>query len=167
MPSLQTGLIQGGESGAIFYALTGLPREAPYLTLTRHAFDTGMYLANRDWFDSLSVRQRQHLLNSLMSAPQMRELVRGLRGAIFSIEAGALRHHSSGNRHPEQSALAWRAATAPNQQALSAKIAIGGQSQANHRTPDRAKAGFPVTAPRQPRGPVAAYLRSGAPLVYS
>ena len=123
LPSLQTGLIDGGESGAILYALTGLPRAAPHLTLTRHAFDTGMYLANRDWFMQLTPAQQAHLRASLMPAPEFRRLVRDYEARILSHpeQHGILLHQ------PDAEQLAaWQRATAGNRSALAA--AIGGKS---------------------------------------
>ena len=76
LPSLQTGLIDGGESGTILYALAGLPKEAPQLTLTRHAFDIGMFLANREWFKSLGNRTQTDLLSSLHTLNEFRHSVR-------------------------------------------------------------------------------------------
>ena len=123
MPSLQTGLIQGGESGAIFYALTGLPGEAPYLTLTRHAFDTGMYLANRDWFLSLSTQTQEHLRRSLMPAPGFRILVRDYEARILS----APEQYGIEIIQPDTQQLQmWKAASAENRSRLAQ--AIGGQS---------------------------------------
>jgi TRAP-type C4-dicarboxylate transport system substrate-binding protein len=137
MPSLQTGLIQGGESGAIFYALTGLPREAPYLTLTRHAFDTGMYLANRDWFLGLDEATRKHLRASLMPAPQMRQLVRDYEARIL----GNPDDYGIEILQPDPSQLeSWRRATADNQRQLAA--AIGGESNTIAELLARAKQAF-------------------------
>ena len=124
MPSLQTGLIQGGESGAIFYALTGLPREAPYLTLTQHAFDTGMYLANRDWYLGLSDAQRAHLLDSLLPTDDARQQVRAYEARILGAPGDygiKLVQPSAAER--EQ----WRAATMDNRHKLAELI--GGDSQ--------------------------------------
>jgi TRAP-type C4-dicarboxylate transport system substrate-binding protein len=145
MPSLQTGLIQGGESGAIFYALTGLPREAPYLTLTRHAFDSGMYLANRDWYLALSGGQRQHLLASLMPVAELRRLVR-------EYEARILQHPEDYGielLQPDSQQLAmWRRATATNQQRL--VTAIGGDSQRVWQVLTEAKAAFAQSSAATP-----------------
>ena len=83
LPSLQTGLIDGGESGSIFYALAGLPKEAPHLTLTQHAFDTGMFLANRAWFTQLDGKQQQAISQSLPSLDEFRRSVRKAEQAIL------------------------------------------------------------------------------------
>ncbi len=76
IPSLQTGLIDGGESSSIFYALVGTAKEAPYLTLTRHAFDTGLIIAGKEWVDSLSPEARQSLFDSIPPIQELRSMVR-------------------------------------------------------------------------------------------
>lgn len=115
LPSLQTGLIDGGESGSIFYALAGIPKEAPHLTLTRHAFDTGMFLANKDWFDGLSDEQRQALRSSLPTLAELRQSVREAERVLLDDPAskGVTLHSLS----PAQRDL-WRQATADNHRLL-------------------------------------------------
>ena len=76
IPSLQTGLIDGGESSSIFYALVGTAKEAPYLTLTKHAFDTGMIIASKSWLDSLPQEARQSVYDSIPPMHELRSLVR-------------------------------------------------------------------------------------------
>jgi TRAP-type C4-dicarboxylate transport system substrate-binding protein len=123
LPALQTGLIQGGESGAILYALTGLPKAAPHLTLTRHAFDTGMYLANREWLGGLHPAQQAHLRASLMPAPAFRRLIRAYEARILDDPRRyGITLHQPG---PEQ-LRQWRAATAGNRARLAS--ATGGAS---------------------------------------
>lgn len=124
LPSLQTGLIDGGESGTIFYALAGLPREAPHLTLTRHAFDTGMFLANRNWFLALSEKQQQALTNSLPSLEEFRVAVREAEKDILS---NPEQHHIVLHELSEQQRQAWKQATQDNHQLLIE--AIGGQAE--------------------------------------
>ncbi|MEM9305555.1 MAG: TRAP transporter substrate-binding protein DctP, partial [Pseudomonadota bacterium] len=51
LPALQTGLIKGGESVTPMYLVGGLVGEASHLTLTRHAYDSGVIVANRTWFE--------------------------------------------------------------------------------------------------------------------
>jgi len=128
LPSLQTGLIQGGESGAILYALTGLPRAAPHLTLTRHAFDTGMYLANRDWLLGLRPDQQAHLRASLLPTLQFRQLVRAYEARILQQP----RKHAITLHQPNAEQLGeWRLATSANRAQLAATI--GGESDAIQR----------------------------------
>ena len=119
LPSLQTGLINGGESGAILYALTGLPKAAPHLTLTRHAFDSGMYLANRSWFEHLEPTQQAHLRNSLMPSTEFRTLVRRYEARILEQP----RQHGIVLHQPDATQLReWRRATAENRSRLAATI---------------------------------------------
>jgi len=142
MPSLQTGLIQGGESGAIFYALTGLPREAPYLTLTRHAFDTGMYLANRDWYLGLSAAAQQHLASSLMPAASFRQLLRSYEARILA----APQNYGIELLQPTpQQLLQWRNATMDNRNQLAELI--GGSSEQVLRLLQQAKQDFSARRP--------------------
>ena len=63
MPGLQTGLIKGGESGAIVYEAL-ISKSAPHYTLTSHAFDSGTILCNKEWLDKLKPEQRTVVLNA-------------------------------------------------------------------------------------------------------
>ncbi|ARN73446.1 TRAP transporter substrate-binding protein [Oceanicoccus sagamiensis] len=115
MPSLQTGLIDGGESGSIFYALAGIPKEAPHLTLTRHAFDTGMFLANKAWFDALTPYQQDALRNSLPTLQELRSAVRASEAALLADPAsrGVTLHQPTAAERQ-----LWKQATAKNHQRL-------------------------------------------------
>lgn len=115
LPSLQTGLIDGGESGTILYALAGVAEEAPYLNLTRHAFDTGVVLANRNWFDALSAAQRRQIRDSVLPAARARAAVRASERRILESAADrGIRVHQ-----PDEAELAaWRRATAANTQRI-------------------------------------------------
>ncbi|WP_101758952.1 TRAP transporter substrate-binding protein [Oceanicoccus sp. KOV_DT_Chl] len=123
MPSLQTGLIDGGESGSIFYALAGIPKEAPHLTLTRHAFDTGMFLANKAWFDQLTEERRQALRRSL---PTLDELRQSVRNAEATLLADPQSHNVTIHKLNAAQRQQWRQATAKNHDLLIEKI--GGNS---------------------------------------
>ena len=52
--SLQTGLIEGGMTSDYAFVTGGIAPETKVFTLTRHGYDSGMMLANRSWFESLS-----------------------------------------------------------------------------------------------------------------
>jgi TRAP-type C4-dicarboxylate transport system substrate-binding protein len=100
LPALQTGLIEGGQSGTGMYALAGLAREAPVLTRTYHAFDTGVIIANRAWFEGLRDDRRALLLGSLDPVDEARadvreslaryerELLPSLGATIVDLDAG-------------------------------------------------------------------------------
>jgi len=115
MPSLQTGLISGGETGTIFYALAGLPKEAPHLTLTHHAFDTGVYVANKNWFDGLPKTEQDKLRRSLVSAKVFRQQVRKAEADILAQpeKTGITVHQPTAEQLAE-----WRQATRNNYQDL-------------------------------------------------
>lgn len=119
IPSLQTGLIQGGASGSILYAISGVPKEAPHLTLTRHSFDTGVILANKSWFDNLPPAQRKNLLKSLRTPSESRQAVRNSANRILENpeKYGITLHHLN-----TQQQLTWLNATKTNRQQLIEKI---------------------------------------------
>ncbi len=58
LPSLQTGLIDGGEAVTIFYWMTGIYREAPHFTMTGHAIEPSSILLNKRFWDSLNDDQK-------------------------------------------------------------------------------------------------------------
>jgi TRAP-type C4-dicarboxylate transport system substrate-binding protein len=123
MPSLQTGLISGGETGTIFYAIAGLPKEAPHLTLSRHAFDTGVYLVNKSWFDGLPKIEQEKLRRSLVSAKIFRQQVRKAEADILAApeKSGITVHKPDAQQIAE-----WRNATRENYQQL--MQTLGGNS---------------------------------------
>lgn len=49
--SLQTGLIEGGESTTLMYVQAGIFTEAKHFTRTRHGFSLAVFAANKRWFD--------------------------------------------------------------------------------------------------------------------
>lgn len=89
IPSLQTGLIESGQSGTGMYAIAGISREAKHLTLTRHAFDTGLIVAYRPWFRALEEEQQQALLDALDPLQFSREDVRRMLHRMLTEELPA------------------------------------------------------------------------------
>ncbi len=141
IPSLQTGLIDGGQSGIGMYALAGVAREAPHLTLTAHAYDAGLIAANADWWHGLPDATRAQLRQALDPVEQTRIDVRRMIGAL---EQGlhdnpAVQVHAldPGQRD------AWRAATQPVTDSLVRQI--GGQAEAIHETIVAGKQAFART----------------------
>ena len=53
LPSLQTGLIDGGEQSTQLFVTGGFGEYAPYFTLSHHAYLHAITLANREWFEGL------------------------------------------------------------------------------------------------------------------
>ena len=76
MTGLQTGLISGGETGTMIYAAASLSEEAPYLTLTRHAYSAGAMVAYKPWYDSLSRTVRIALVEAVPPVTFIRPLLR-------------------------------------------------------------------------------------------
>ena len=74
--ALQTGLIEAGETNTHVYNITGTWTEAPYFTQTQHTASIISIIANRQWFEKLSVDQQKILISS---HPPMLESGRALR----------------------------------------------------------------------------------------
>jgi len=126
IPALQTGLVKSGETNVVLYSLTGLAGEAPYLTMTHHAYDTGIIVANKKWFDSLDPESQQEVHNAFPSSDGARAGVRGMTAKLFK----GLQSTPDVNIHfPTEAELEkWRTATADNHKAIIKSA--GGQSQA-------------------------------------
>ena len=104
LPGLQTGLIKGGESGLIVYdAVIG--RAAPHLTLTQHAFDSGVVLCNKDWIDGLA----PELARLVLQAWDTPALVKAVRAENDRIVAAAAAKGLTLHRLDAEAAAAWRA----------------------------------------------------------
>lgn len=124
VPSLQTGLIDGGSSGLIFYTFSGVSQEAQHMTLTQHAFDTGLFVANKSWYDSLDETQRRIIEDSLISSADARQIIRDLAVKITDApqDYGITLHSIDENQRQH-----WKEASVENHKKLIE--AIGGQAQ--------------------------------------
>ncbi|MDG1997282.1 MAG: TRAP transporter substrate-binding protein DctP [Emcibacteraceae bacterium] len=125
IPSLQTGLIQGGETNVVIYAFTGLSSEAHHLTLTQHSYDSGVLVANKEWFDSLSPVDQEQVINAFPASDESRASVRimsdGLLANLRSDEAISVYDLDDAQK------AAWKEATKDNYKQIIAEI--GGRSQ--------------------------------------
>lgn len=129
IPALQTGLVEGGETNIVLYSVTGLADEAPYLTLTRHAYDTGMIVAGKKWLDSLSPAARQRIYDAFPSSDKARAGVRGMAAGLLK----GLRARPDVSVHdltPEQRAR-WQAALKNNYREIIRRV--GGRAQDIYR----------------------------------
>lgn len=109
VPSLQTGLIAAGENSVSLYARTGIAGEAPYLTLTNHAFGVSVIVAGRRWWETLTAEQRQIIAASFPTAAETRHAIRAQTAADLAAAAtlGIVVHApTTGER------AAWQQATA-------------------------------------------------------
>ncbi|MGI9329344.1 MAG: TRAP transporter substrate-binding protein [Gammaproteobacteria bacterium] len=102
VPSLQTGLIDAGENSISLYARTGIAAEAPYLTLTRHAFGMSVIVADSRWWQGLDEATQQIFSRSFPSIEESRAVTRaqdvadladvqlGIRSRVLSAQQQAL-----------------------------------------------------------------------------
>lgn len=74
--SLQTGLIEAGETGAVLYARTGIAEAAPHITNTDHNFATSLIVLRKSWLDRLPPDQRKIMIESWVTLEQSRQWVR-------------------------------------------------------------------------------------------
>lgn len=84
VPALQTGLVDGGQSGLGMYALSGIAREAPHLLLTAHAYDAGLVVANAEWWHGLEDEHRRLIRASLDDVDEHRRDVRHMLGNMMA-----------------------------------------------------------------------------------
>lgn len=138
VPALQTGLIDGGQSGVGMYALAGIAREARHLSLTAHAFDTGLVLANRDWWRGMSAH-RQGLVRAALDDVETSR--RDVRAAMQQIESKMLAELGVSVHRPTPAQLeAWRQLAAPTHARL--VEVIGGRAAEVYARIQAAKTAF-------------------------
>jgi TRAP-type C4-dicarboxylate transport system substrate-binding protein len=118
-PSLQTGLVDGGDFPNLTYVAMGTGKLAPHLTLTQHQHQAGIVVFNKRFYDRLPKDQRAKI--EFVSSPphQLRTEVRGIQAAMLKA------HQAQGGKvytlTPEQLA-AWKKAAEPAQGALVKEI---------------------------------------------
>ena len=117
LPGLQTGLIRGGESGVIVYDAI-VNKTAPFYTLTQHAFDSGVVLCNKEWFDKLTPEQARVVVAS-WDTPG---LVRAVRAQTEKIINDAAARGVTVVRLSPAELQSWRALAAPTADAVMATL---------------------------------------------
>lgn len=130
IPSLQTGLIFGGESSTVFYAFSGISGEAKEYTLTRHSYDVGVTVVNADWFAQLPGDLGKRVLASHPTSAESRNDVRKVAvSALKRLEdAGAINVHRP---TPEQREL-WVEQTRENAERIIRTV--GGDARTVYET---------------------------------
>ena len=135
--ALETGLIEAGETNSHVYNMTGTSIDAPYFTRTRNTPTVIAILANKKWFDGLSLEQQQRVMDS---HPSMLESGVALRADEERMLAdSAASHVTIIEPNPEQLAV-WRAVGQSTHQALIDQV--GGRAQELYDMVLRAKADF-------------------------
>jgi TRAP-type C4-dicarboxylate transport system substrate-binding protein len=109
VPALQTGLIDGGTTTTVFYAM-GLASVARHFTITGHSYDAGANVANKNWWQTLTPAQQSLVADAYGGAALLRRNVRGwVEGKFAALQAEGVSVH----RLSAEERAAWREATAP------------------------------------------------------
>lgn len=124
IPSLQTGLLEGGVTPTVAYAETGLVREAPHFSMVGFCQVGNMILANKKWLEGLPPEFATIVSTSFATNTEIRTLLRGF------VANSLARQKQLGFTAYEISAAqrtAWKAASG----GIDAKVVaeLGGQSQ--------------------------------------
>ncbi|MEO1038466.1 MAG: TRAP transporter substrate-binding protein DctP [Pseudomonadota bacterium] len=82
VPALQTGLVQGGLSSAVFHFFSTLELAA-HFTLTYHSYDTGAIVLNADWYESATEDQKRTIDGAWGSSAEARAGVRFLDDMVL------------------------------------------------------------------------------------
>ena len=75
--SLQTGLIEAGETGAVLYVRTGIAKAAPHITNTDHNYATSIIVLRKAFMDGLPADQRKAITEAWMPIRESRRVIRG------------------------------------------------------------------------------------------
>ncbi len=107
--SLQTGLIDGGESTTLMYVQAGIFSEAPHLTRTQHGFSIAVYTANKKWFDGLSPDTQHVFRDAYIAAEEAFPILEQQTNEMLALTSsqGVIVH----DLNPQQRQQ-WRSATA-------------------------------------------------------
>ena len=122
--SLQTGLIEGGDTNSHVYTMTGTSTEAPYFTRTRHTPTIITVIANLSWWNRLTVEQ-QRIVET--SHPPMRVAGAALRADAERMLAMVADDHATLIEPTPKELAAWRAVGQSTHRALI--DAAGGRAQ--------------------------------------
>jgi TRAP-type C4-dicarboxylate transport system substrate-binding protein len=122
--SLQTGLIDGGETALVLYARGGEPLYAKHFTLTEHSRASGSSVFNKAWLDGLTPAQRAVVLTSYQSlAAQRAEAAQLYAEELARLPSLGVTVHVPSPAQKQQ----WREATRLNTARLIERI--GGRAQ--------------------------------------
>lgn len=124
IPALQTGMVDGTVTTSVMFEAANLIRDVHFATLTRHAVNPGVMMANKAWFDTLSPNNQTLIRTAMAPMQDIRDGVRNeAEQAIASlVPAGLIIHEPT----PEERA-AWAAAGRATHKDLIARL--GGESQ--------------------------------------
>jgi len=122
--SLQTGLIEAGETGAVMYVRTGILNDARHITMTDHNFATSVIVMKKSWVEGLPAEERKVMTASWIPMVTSRQWTRDeVAGDLTQAKERGFTVHTI---TPKQRAL-WRQATSNVTKQLIDKI--GGDAQ--------------------------------------
>lgn len=119
VPSLQTGLIEGGVTSVTMYTLSGVSTEAPHFVLTQHSYDMGVMLANGAWFASLDAAGQDIVENGFGGSAHAR---RRARASVAELEQLLPTKGVTVHRPDAAQRAAWREAAWPSHRRLVQRI---------------------------------------------
>ena len=123
VPALQTGLIEGGLASTVFHFFSTRAFATDF-TLTRHAYDTGVIVVNKAWFESLTPAQRETIGTGWPPSAEARAGVRALVGfALDTLRKDGVTIHEL----TDEQRAAWIEATKPMHEQMI--VAIGGDAR--------------------------------------
>ena len=74
--SLQTGLIEAGETGAVMYARSGIAEQAKHVTMTDHNFATSIIVLRKSWLERLPADRQTIMKESWIPMSTSRQWTR-------------------------------------------------------------------------------------------
>lgn len=136
--ALQTGLIEGGMTSDYGFVTGGMAEEVQVFTLTRHGYDTGMMLANADWYGALSESNQRLFMQAYGDTSDFRN-----RSRAYTSGELMMLPERAGTRVIELSTAErekWFTATRPAHRALLDRV--GPPAEALYAVIEEAKARF-------------------------
>lgn len=76
LPAVQTGLVDGTITSTVMFEAVGLIRSINHVTMTRHAMNPGVIMANKAWFDKLSPNNQRVIRTAVGPFQDIRDGVR-------------------------------------------------------------------------------------------
>lgn len=125
IPALQTGLVEAGEAAVSVYARAGLPGQAPYLTLTSHAFGVTVVVAQKAWWNSLDEGSRKRITAAYPTIQETRVAIRAeAQATLANASASGIKVVAPDSRQAER----WRTSTRGTHERLLEEV--GGRAHA-------------------------------------
>ena len=124
IPALQTGLVDGSVTTNVMFEAGNLIRDVKYATLTRHAVNPGVLMANKAWFDKLNKNNQELIRGAMEPMQEVRDGIRDEADQALknSRAAGLIVHEPTAEER-----AAWKSKGLSTHSALIARL--GGESQ--------------------------------------